>query len=66
MKAHNINIDLYELEGKKRVALWSQCTRNGGDYEYETAEDIGKAVADFFKKNFPKAVEKPGEPCVFD
>ena len=66
MKAHNINIDLYEFEGKKRVALWGKCAKSGGDYEYETAEDIGKAVADFFKKNFPKAVEKPGEMCVFD
>lgn len=46
-----------EKTGKKMVFVSADDGASGAEYPYETAEDIGKAVAAYISQYYPKAVE---------
>ena len=51
-------IEPYKDEYGKGVFISEECA-SGADYPYETAEDIGKAVADYLDGYYHEVVENP-------
>ena len=55
-------VSLYgEDSEKKKVFISSEFNPSGAKYnvEYGTAEDIGKALAEYLDNNYPEVVENP-------
>ena len=53
-----ITVELYKENGIKKVYVAEECS-SGEGYTYETADDIGKAVADYLDGYFSDIVENP-------
>ena len=53
-----ITIELYKDDKGKGVFIAEECA-SGEDYPYETAEDVGRAVAEYLDNYYPQIVEDP-------
>lgn len=53
-----ITIELYKDDKGKGVFIAEECA-SGADYPYETAEDVGRAVAEYLDNYYPQIVEDP-------
>ena len=55
-----ITVELYKENGTKKVYISDECA-SGSSYVYETADDIGKAVADYLNEYDTDYVENPDD-----
>ena len=53
-----ITVELYKDDKGKGVFIAEECA-SGADYPYETAEDVGRAVAEYLDMYYPQIVEDP-------
>lgn len=55
-----VELFVSEKTGAKMVFIAAEGA-SGAEYPYETAEDIGKAIASYLSNYYPEAVVTPGQ-----